>query len=727
MSNDESDKESEAIDNVKALLNIKQSDKTDKAKTEKFLYDKKDYQIEENAKNITSKDKVEFNDVMKMFIPSNETQKANISKTMATYMKNKEKNKVEIKFNDKEDKIIERTKAYKEITKDVSKYQDKVKANREADIVDFTQMDNKTNKSITKKTAKEFASKFTEQNDFEKSIKNILVKNNCESDDKILQKENEELMKISPEEMQKRYNEIKRYKALLFQKEISNRRKAKIKSKLFHKINKRRKEKEEMKVLQDLSQIDPEAVKNYLEKKKENRIEERMNLKHSINSKFQKTVKRFNLQNDQQIKEAIKENFALRDKLLQKVKGEDEDDEDNEEEFEELESQEEEKEEQDDGVVVDFEEKEKDQEEEDNNEIKDSGVFSMKFMKNAENSELQPKLKMLNDDIKIDEEFVEEEDDKDSDSEEKKKKSKPNKAKQITSSDLAKISNDAKNLLTNQDDKNVKINLNAEDLRKILNEENIEQDIAQFNQFLVENDTNKAEFLESENKAQIEKIKKENPDFIPGWGSWTGDSTQLKAKEFLQKKRYEAKIQRLHQQANENVEKNTFVKVNNSFDKNFSSYLVKELPLNMANREQFELLNNNPIGREWNSLTTYKQIIQPKIVKKIGQIIEPMSINDKTKAKKLTENLEFFRKENGKYLKYPQIQPYLKLSENSGYNLFILYNHKMFELEKIDGNYHIKREIEDINPSLYMDDVFYDKKNLSQPRIQDEEILIIKE
>ncbi len=640
MSKDESDKESEAIDNVKALLNIKQSDKTDKAKTEKFLYDKKDYQIEENAKNITSKDKVEFNDVMKMFIPSNETQKANISKTMATYMKNKEKNKVEIKFNDKEDKIIERTKAYKEITRDVSKYQDKVKANREADIVDFTQMDNKTNKSITKKTAKEFASKFTEQNDFEKSIKNILVKNNCESDDKILQKENEELMKISPEEMQKRYNEIKRYKALLFQKEISNRRKAKIKSKLFHKINKRRKEKEEMKVLQDLSQVDPEAVKNYLEKKKENRIEERMNLKHSINSKFQKTVKRFNLQNDQQIKEAIKENFALRDKLLQKVKGEDEDDEDNEEEFEELESQEEEKEEQDDGVVVDFEEKEKGQEEEDNNEIKDSGVFSMKFMKNAENSELQPKLKMLNDDIKIDEEFVEEEDDKDSDSEEKKKKSKPNKAKQITSSDLAKISNDAKNLLTNQDDKNVKINLNAEDLRKILNEENIEQDIEQFNQFLVENDTNKAEFLESENKAQIEKIKKENPDFIPGWGSWTGDSTQLKAKEFLQKKRYEAKIQRLHQQANENVEKNPFVKVNNSFDKNFSSYLVKELPLNMANREQFELLNNNPIGREWNSLTTYKQIIQPKIVKKIGQIIEPMSINDKTKAKKLTEILE---------------------------------------------------------------------------------------
>jgi hypothetical protein len=92
-----------------------------------------------------------------------------------------------------------------------------------------------------------------------------------------------------------------------------------------------------------------------------------------------------------------------------------------------------------------------------------------------------------------------------------------------------------------------------------------------------------------------------------------------------------------------------------------------------------------------------------------------------------TGNLEYFRKENGKYLKFPQIQPYLKLSENADHKLFILYNHKMFELEKIDVNYHIKREIEDINPSLYMDDVFYDKKNLRQPRIQDEEILIIKE
>ena len=52
------------------------------------------------------------------------------------------------------------------------------------------------------------------------------------------------------------------------------------------------------------------------------------------------------------------------------------------------------------------------------------------------------------------------------------------------------------------------------------------------------------------------------------------------------------------------------------------------------------MLNNHAIGREFNSLTRYKQLIQPKIVKKIGQIIEPMKINDKTTAVKLTEIIE---------------------------------------------------------------------------------------
>lgn len=88
-------------------------------------------------------------------------------------------------------------------------------------------------------------------------------------------------------------------------------------------------------------------------------------------------------------------------------------------------------------------------------------------------------------------------------------------------------------------------------------------------------------------------------------------------------------------------------------------------------------------------------------------------------------SLEKFRKNKGKYIKYPLIQPYLKLSKNSNYELFILLNNKAYELESYNNNYRIKRELTNINPNLFMDEVFFKKAH--EPKIMDEEILLIEE
>ena len=78
-------------------------------------------------------------------------------------------------------------------------------------------------------------------------------------------------------------------------------------------------------------------------------------------------------------------------------------------------------------------------------------------------------------------------------------------------------------------------------------------------------------------------------------------------------------------------------------------------------------------------------------------------------------SLEKFRKCNGKYIDYPNIQPYLEANSKSDYELFIIYNRKMYQLIKSgDLSYKIVREVEDINPKIYMDDVFFDKKNLKE-------------
>ena len=49
----------------------------------------------------------------------NETKKANLSKAYKTYINNKEKSQIEIKFNDTKDKEIERTQNYNLLNKEI--------------------------------------------------------------------------------------------------------------------------------------------------------------------------------------------------------------------------------------------------------------------------------------------------------------------------------------------------------------------------------------------------------------------------------------------------------------------------------------------------------------------------------------------------------------------------------------------------------------------------------
>lgn len=91
-----------------------------------------------------------------------------------------------------------------------------------------------------------------------------------------------------------------------------------------------------------------------------------------------------------------------------------------------------------------------------------------------------------------------------------------------------------------------------------------------------------------------------------------------------------------------------------------------------------------------------------------------------------TKKVEDFRKYRGKYIKYPYIQPYLTLSDSSSYELFIIRNKKVFQLELGSNNsYKISRELNNINFDIWDDDVFYKKGNT--PKIVNEELWIIEE
>ena len=703
-SSNEEENQGKALSNLKKTLNLqnndteqteKYSNETNKNNKNNKIYFFENNSIKEGEKNVqtTKKQKIDFSDVFKTFQGDikNETSRANLSRAVKNFgikekekkneqNNNKEVNKLKENYLEKEEeKRMERETNYINVENEISKYQPKVKEIREADVVDFTQDNKKNVRHIGERTIKEIAKtrkinkkKEEDKDDINAQIEKVLIENNCVSDQQVLDQEKEELKNINPEELERRYKELRQIRSRLFQKEIENKRKAKIKSKLYHKIKKNKKLKEENDLLEQLGQIDPEAVQNYIDKKRIDRVQERMQLKHSLNSKFQKTIKKYHFDKDHQVKEAIKDNFQLRDKLLQKIEGKE--NENGIEENEEGEQNEESEEKSEEGindedgkkvVVMNFEEKKgknKKNKKEENLDNK-MGVFSMPFMKNAqENMDIQNKIEKLKNKLnnednlddydKIEKEDEEDEDENSLDNDNNKKNIKKNdinknenkinkKPITITKDTIKKINENTKKINENNDNKKkLGVKFDTEALQQMIDEENINEDINNFNQFLVENDENKREFLENENKEQLEEIKKNNPEFMPGWGTWAGDDPAIQAKEFLRKKRYEEKIKRLKEQANEG-KTNRFVVVSNQIDHNFDdNYLVQELPHDIKNVEQFQNNHNTLIGREVNSLNLYKKLIQPNIVKKIGQIINPMTANDSTKGMQLQEIIE---------------------------------------------------------------------------------------
>ena len=696
-SSNEEEKHDKALSKLKKTLNLENNNtmptkKDNEDKNNSKIYFFENTSIKEGEKNVqtTKTQKIDFSDVFRTFQGDikNETSRANLSRAVKNFgIKEKEKegnnkkevNKLREEYLEKEElKRIERETSYLNVGNEISKYQPRVKAIREADVVDFTQDNKKSVRHIGSRTVKEIAknininkNKKNKQikDDLNAEIEKILKENNCVCDEQILNKEKEELKNINPEELERRYKELRQIRSRLFQKEIENRRKAKIKSKLYHKIKKNKRIKEENDLLEQLGQIDPDAVENYLNKKRIDRVQERMQLKHSLNSKFQKTIKKYHFDKDQQVKEAIKDNFHLRDKLLEKIEGKENENEIRENEEIEQEEKNEENSEigiNEEGgkkvVVMNYEVQNKKNikkiNEDNNNKM---GVFSMPFMKNAqENLDIQNKIEKLknklnNEEILDDYDKIEEKDsDNDSLNDHNKNKNESNineinknenkknmKPIIITKDTINKINENTKKINENNDNKKkIDIKFDNETLQQMIDEENMSEDISMFNQFLVENDENKKEFLENENKEQLEEIKKNNPEFMPGWGTWAGEDPNIQAKEFLRKKRYNEKIRRLKEQANE-TNTNRFVVISNQVDNNFdTNYLVQDLPQEIKNSEQFQKYYNTLIGREVNSLNLYRKLIQPKIIKKLGQIINPMTANDSTKGMQIQEIIE---------------------------------------------------------------------------------------
>ncbi|XP_065176210.1 U3 small nucleolar RNA-associated protein 14 homolog A-like [Sycon ciliatum] len=113
-------------------------------------------------------------------------------------------------------------------------------------------------------------------------------------------------------------------------------------------------------------------------------------------------------------------------------------------------------------------------------------------------------------------------------------------------------------------------------------------------------------------------------DFLPGWGDWAGDGVQLSKKAKRRKRRFVN-----HQKPGPNGEpradrKLPHVIISDKRHKNLEKHQVKNLPFPFTSKAQYQQSLRMPVGREWHTEQSFRDLCQPKVLTNMGAIIEPI-------------------------------------------------------------------------------------------------------
>lgn len=215
---------------------------------------------------------------------------------------------------------LERKMNYKESQKEVSDWIPFVQANRKSEHLSFVALNQAQRQKLT--TASIMAS-HEPATDMEKRVQSLLKAGGVENEKMIRKKEERELMssEISHEDVVARRKELQKMRALMYYEEQKSKRIKKIKSKLYHKLKKKRGRREAEKRQALLWETNPELAKEMAEKEERKRIKLRMTLKHRNTSKWMKKALKRGGGGTDGAKAAVLEQLRERELLHQKIMG----------------------------------------------------------------------------------------------------------------------------------------------------------------------------------------------------------------------------------------------------------------------------------------------------------------------------------------------------------------------------------------------------------------------
>uniref|UniRef100_A0A4W4G982 UTP14C small subunit processome component n=1 Tax=Electrophorus electricus TaxID=8005 RepID=A0A4W4G982_ELEEL len=115
---------------------------------------------------------------------------------------------------------------------------------------------------------------------------------------------------------------------------------------------------------------------------------------------------------------------------------------------------------------------------------------------------------------------------------------------------------------------------------------------------------------------------------LPGWGEWGG----VGLKPSRQKRRkFRLKAAAAPPRKDQKL---PAVIISEKRNASIAAHQVSQLPFPFQNSAQFESCMRSPVGQTWNTQNTVKKLTAPRVVTKLGAIIQPMAKEDFLKQKK---------------------------------------------------------------------------------------------
>lgn len=118
-----------------------------------------------------------------------------------------------------------------------------------------------------------------------------------------------------------------------------------------------------------------------------------------------------------------------------------------------------------------------------------------------------------------------------------------------------------------------------------------------------------------------------------GWGTWAGEGVPVSSRQKSRQREAEKLVEITKKQilAKRKDSKLANVLINEKKDKQVSKFMTKEVPYPFTCRAEYEMAMRNPLGNDWNTLHATNSLTMPKIMKRAGQEIAPLTLNKEQK------------------------------------------------------------------------------------------------